>query len=149
MSKMIFQNNLAVNNTESISKNGPFVSDRVLLKKRSRMYMDLMAKLDSHTLTDTKGMEELIEAVREEFGTADVMSLPLGIVCKCFLGLPYEVHILDLSANHIIKHYKKSESMHADFEKARTLAMHHVYAMVEVYSDKMIVLRDDGTATKM
>jgi uncharacterized protein YrrD len=73
----------------------------------------------------------------------------LGIVAKCFLGHPYEVHTLDLSGSQIIKHYKTSELMEADFEKARTVAKHNAYVLIEVYKDKMILIREDGTATKL
>jgi hypothetical protein len=36
-----------------------------------------------------------------------------------------------------------------DFEKARALAKHNAYAFVEVYRDKIILIREDGTATKL
>lgn len=126
-----------------------FTSDRDILKKRSKKYLNLIARLDAKTLTDTKGMEELMKAIREEFGTAELTGLPLGIVAKCFLGHPYEVHTLDLSGSQIIKHYKIAETMEADFEKARTVAKHNAYIMIEVYTDKMILIREDGTATKL
>ena len=126
-----------------------FVSDRDLLKKRSGKYLDFIAGLDAKSLTDTKGMEELMKAIQEEFGKAELAGMPLGIVSKCFLGHPYEVHTLDLSGSQIIRHYKTNEPMEADFEKARTLARHNAYSMVEIYKDKMILIREDGTATKL
>jgi len=126
-----------------------FISDRDVLKKRSKKYLDLIAGLDYKTLSDTKGMNELMQAIQEEFGTAELASLPLGIIAKCFLGHPYEVHTLDLSGSQIIKHYKATEIMEADFEKARTVAQHNAYAMVEIYKDKIILIREDGTATKL
>ena len=126
-----------------------FTSDRDILKKRSKKYLNLIAGLDAKTLADTKGMGELMRAIREEFGTAELSSLPLGIVAKCFLGHPYQVHTLDLSGSQIIKHYTGAETMEADFEKARIVARHNAYAMVEVYKDKMILIREDGTATKL
>lgn len=126
-----------------------FISDRDILKKRSRKYLDCMTGLDAETLTDTKGMDELMRAIQEEFGTAELASLPLGIVAKCFLGHPYEVHMLDLSGSQIIKHYTGAETMEADFEKARNIARHNSYALVEVYKDKLVLIREDGTATKL
>lgn len=126
-----------------------FKSDRDLLKKRSRKYLELIAGIDTKTLTDTKGMGALRAAIQEEFGAAELVSLPLGIVSKCYLGHPYEVHTLDLSASHIIKHYKINEALDADFEKARIVAKHNAYAMVEVYKDKIIIIREDGSAIKM
>jgi hypothetical protein len=41
------------------------------------------------------------------------------------------------------------EPLPDEFEKARTLANHNAYAFVEVYRDKIILVREDGTATKL
>jgi hypothetical protein len=150
MARIILQTDNANFNTDkSKSVATGFISDRDILKRRSKQYLDLIAGFDSKTLTDTKGIDELMKAIQEEFGTAELTSLPLGIVSKCFLGHPYEVHKLDLSSRQIIKHYKISETMEADFENARTLAKHNAYALVEVYKDKIILIREDGTATKL
>lgn len=150
MARIILQNdnaNLETGKTKSVTTG--FISDREILNKRSKKYLNLIANLDAKTLTDTKGMEELMKAIQEEFGTAELTSLPLGIVSKCFLGHPYEVHTLDLSGSQIINHYKTSEPMQADFENARMLAKHNAYAIVEVYKDKIILIREDGTAIKL
>ena len=150
MTRIILQNdNINLDTSKKSTITTGFISDRDILTKRSKKYMDLIAGLDAKTLTETKGMEELMNCIQEEFGTAELASLPLGIVSKCFLGHPYEVHTLDLIGNQIIKHYKSNEIMEGDFEKARTVAMHNAYAMVEVYTDKMILIREDGTASKL
>jgi hypothetical protein len=39
--------------------------------------------------------------------------------------------------------------MDGEFEKARNVAKHNAYVMVEVYKDKMVLIREDGTATKL
>lgn len=116
MARIILQNdnvNLETGKKQTVTTG--FISDRDILKKRSKKYLDLVAGLDAKTLTDTKGMDELMKAIQEEFGTAELTSLPLGIVSKCFLGHPYEVHTLDLSGSQIIKHYKTTETMEAEF----------------------------------
>ncbi|KIQ22854.1 hypothetical protein RT99_07180 [Flavobacterium sp. MEB061] len=150
MARIILQNdniNLDTNQKQNLTTG--FISDRDILKKRSKKYLDLISGLDAKTLTNTKGIDELIKAIQEEFGTAEVASLPLGIVAKCFLGHPHEVHTLDLSGSQIIKHYKANETMETEFEKGRTVAKHNAYAMVEIYNDKIILIREDGTATKL
>jgi hypothetical protein len=150
MARIILQHNeININTDKKSDLSTGFISDRDILKKRSKKYLDLIAGLDSKTLSDTKGMNQLIKAIQEEFGTVELVSLPLGIIAKCFLGHPYEVHTLDLSGSQIIKHYKSSETMEPDFEKARAVAQHNAYAMVEVYKDKIILIREDGTATKL
>lgn len=152
MAKIIFENNdlklsTETNKVQSVSSG--FVSERDILKKRSKKYVEFISALDHKSLLDTKGMSELMKAIQEEFGTAELTSLPLGIVSKCYLGHPYEVHTLDLSGSQIIQHYRISETMPNDFEKARGLAKHNAYALIEVYKDKLILIREDGTATKL
>jgi hypothetical protein len=145
MAKLILNNlNLNTNKTDSLSAR--FTSDRTKQKQRSKKYLDLITGLDAKTITDTAGMQQLLSAIHEEFGTANTASIPLGIVGKCFLGHPHEVHILDFAGTHIIRHYKIGEPMPPDFEKARSLAIHNAYLFVEVYTDKLIPIRgeDDG-----
>lgn len=150
MARIILQgDNINLDTDKQQTLTTGFISDRDILKKRSKKYLDLISGLDTKTLTDTKGMNELIKAIQEEFSTAELSCLPLGILSKCFLGHPYEVHTLDLSGTQIIRHYKSTETMEADFEKARSVAKHNAYAMVEIYKDKIILIREDGTATKL
>jgi len=152
MGKIIFKTedaNLKAESKISQQFQNGFHSDRDILKKRSAKYVKLFSSLDTKSLTDIQGWNQLMDAIKEEFGTAEIASLPLGIVSKCFLGEPYEVHILDLSGSNIIKHYKVAEAMPTNFEKARALAMHNSYAFIEVYTDKLVLIREDGTATKL
>jgi len=150
MARIILQDeNINFDRNKNQTLTTGFISDRDILKKRSKKYLDLISGLDAKTLIDTKGMNELIKAIQEEFGIAELSSLPLGILSKCFLGHPYEVHTLDLSGSQIIKHYKATEIMEAEFEKARSIAQHNAYAMIEIYKDKIILIREDGSATKL
>ncbi len=126
-----------------------FRSDRDILKKRSTKYVKMFSSLDTKAPTGVQGWKQLIDVVYEEFGTAEPANLPLGIVSKCFLGESYEVHILDLSGSQIINHFKVGEAMPNDFEKARSLAMHNSYALIEVYTDKLVLIREDGSTTKL
>lgn len=151
MAKILFRNDqfsLGHDSSKERARSAVRLSDKELLRKRSKRYMELIASIDTKTVSDTQGMNDLMTALQEEFGTAELQNLPIGVVSKCFLGHPYEVHILDLAASQIIEHYKRGEAMPGDYEKARTLAMHNAYAIVEVYRDKMILIRDDGTTTK-
>ncbi len=152
MPKILFRNDQLSFDQESSKKHASSTArlgDKELLRKRSKRYMELIASIDTKTVSDTQGMNDLMRALQDEFGTAELQSLPMGIVSKCFLGHPYEVHTLDLTATQIVEHYKRGEAMPGDYEKARTLAMHNAYAIVEVYRDKMILIRDDGSTTKL
>jgi hypothetical protein len=150
MKKILFNTETSLNQFETSNTVKSVVKrDSEFLKKRSKSYIDLIKKIDSKTVSNTAGMNELLEEISREFGTADLSSLPIGIVSKCFLGHPYDVHIIDLSGTSIINHYKINEKMPSSFERARTLAIHNSYAMVEVYKDRLILIREDGTAIKV
>lgn len=149
MARILFQNQSLNACSESRQTSSKIFSDRDILKKRSQQYMNLIKRIDTELLTETQGKEALMEKIQDEFGTAELANLPLGILAKCFLGHPHEVHTLDLSANQIIKHYKTGESLPGHFEKARALARHNAYAFVEVFKDKLILIREDGTAAKL
>ena len=130
-------------------KSGAVTSDRVLLQKRSKNYIQALTALDTGTLTATQGFAALVEKMKTEFGELGITEYPMGVVSKCFLGHPYEVHVLDLSGTQIINHYKRGESLPALLEKARNLALNNSYTMVEVYLTKMILINADGTTTKL
>lgn len=150
MARIILQNEtLNTNQSSQQQKASGFISDRDFLKKRSEQYMNLIKSMDTELMAETRGTEELMQKIKEEFGTAELASLPLGILAKCFLGHPHEVHTLDFSKTHIIQHYKIGEALPEHFEKARTIAKHNAYALVEVYHDKLILIREDGTAAKL
>jgi hypothetical protein len=48
-----------------------------------------------------------------------------------------------------LNHYKRGEALPALLDKARNLALNNAYAMIEVYSNKMILVNEDGTTTKL
>lgn len=149
MAKIIFQNAAQTSTSEIRSTSSHILSDRDILKKRSEKYLNLIKAIDAELLSETRGKEETIAKIHEEFGTAQLADLPIGILAKCYLGHPHEVHILDLNATQIIQHYKIGEPLPEHFEKARTLAKHNAYLFVEVYKDKLILIREDGTAAKL
>ena len=136
-------------NSSTQLQSGAAVTDRVLLQKRSKKYIQALTSLDIGTLAATQGFSELLEKVKAEFGDLGITEYPLGIVSKCYLGHPYEVHVLDLSGTQIINHYKIGESMPAFLEKARHLARNNSYLMIEVYLTKMILIKEDGSTTKL
>lgn len=73
MARIILQdNNINIDTDKKPLLATGFISDRDILKKRSKKYLDLIAGLDSKSLSDTKGMNELIKAIQEEFGTAEL-----------------------------------------------------------------------------
>ncbi len=121
--------------------------DRVLRKKRSKQYMDALCNLDSggHTHNQHKA-DEIINAIKEEFPEVSISGVMIGIVSKCNLGIPYEVHSIDL-AGQIIEHYTMGQSLPFGFEKARSIAAQGSYAFIEVYTDCCRAVSFNGTVS--
>ncbi|MDY3974007.1 MAG: hypothetical protein SOY76_05170 [Veillonella caviae] len=92
-------------------------------------------------------MEEVIAAIQHEFPELTLDAFPIGLVAKCYLGEPYEVHTLDLQSGGIIHHYKRGEPMPGVLERARGLAMRSEYEFIEVYNETLRPVRSDGTVT--
>lgn len=121
--------------------------DRLLRKSRSKEYMDIMQKLDvgGHTHNQDK-VNEIINAIRNELPEVELNGILLGVVSKCYLGIPYEVHTIDFSGG-IVEHYKAGQPLPAGLEKARSLAMRGGYSFIEVYVDCCRAVSSNGTVS--
>lgn len=118
-------------------------------KRRSKEYIDYLIKLENIDSAKVTGYKELVDHISKEIGELGLPSSPIGILAKCFLGAPYDVHILGLKGDIILNHYKVSESLPPEFSKARNLAIHNQYAIVEVYIDRFILIDLDGNTTNL
>lgn len=127
----------AVNQTnkQSAQKMDKMVLDRLLRKKRSKEYMEALHNLDAggHVHNHDK-VNEIIDAISNEFPEVEIKGILLGFVSICYLGAPYEVHTLDATGN-IIQHFKVGEPLPGGLEKARSIALRGGYEFIEVYED--------------
>lgn len=120
------------------------VLEKRLRSKRSSAFIEAMTKLDVNGVVATKEkVQELIDQIASEFPELAVDQLPLGIVSKCYLGNPYEVHSLDTRLQ-ILDHYKRGEIVPNGMEKARRLAMHPSYSYIEVYMNMIAAVSLSG-----
>lgn len=117
----------------------------LLRKQRSAQYLAAVACLDAGThLHDPAAYQVVQQAIRQEFPEVDIEQFPLlGIVARCNLGRPFEVHTLDLGGQ-IVRHYKSIELLPPMLERARSLALHSAYAFVEVYTDRLVAVSSAG-----
>lgn len=123
------------------------ISNRVR-ESRSLAYVKAVSELDSGGHVEDNGQfEALVSTIRSELSEVPSSQLPIGIVARCYLGIPYEVHIVDICLTRIIQHYRRGESMDLVFERARSLAQHSAYEFVEVYQDHLVAVRGDGTVS--
>ena len=120
--------------------------ETIFRRKRSQEYINKIKKLDmlGHNVSQAQ-IDEIINAIKNELPEISIDELPIGIVAKCYLGEPYEVHTLSLFGKSIIRHYKLSEGLPAELEKARTLANNENYEFIEVYHTKLIAVKEDGS----
>ncbi len=117
-----------------------------LRRPRSSRYLDAVRQLDGGgAVVDAARMAAIRDAIKAEFPDGPA-SWPLGWVAKCYLGVPYEVHILDLSGQ-IVRHFKQGEALPGGLERARGLAASGRYATIEVYSDRIVAIAMDGTTS--
>lgn len=119
--------------------------DSLLRQPRSKEYMEAMTKLDAGGHThNQKQVDDIIDAIRSEFPDVDINGILLGYVSKCYLGVPYEVHTLDISGQ-IIEHYKSGQPLPGGLEKARSIAMRGGYSFIEVYVDCCRCISQNGS----
>ncbi len=122
------------------------IAQRLRLR-RSSAYLERMQRLDAGThQQNTAGLQELLDAITAEFPELGVDDRPIGVVSRCFLGPPYEVHICDL-AGGIIEHFQRGHSMPPLFERARSIAAHGAYAFIEIYVGTIRAVATDGAVS--
>ena len=162
MPKIMFKNTTEIktksNNALSLTKPiekakitvDPIMLQRILRKKRSQKYMEAMKSLDAggHVHNQEK-VNELINVIREEFPEVELIDkgMLIGILAKCYLGFPYEVHTLNFTLSSIIEHYKRGQTLPDGMEKARGIAVRGMYEYIEVYKDYCCAVSSDGTVS--
>ncbi|MED3997540.1 hypothetical protein P4647_23390 [Peribacillus frigoritolerans] len=118
--------------------------EKRLRQKRSQEYVQAMTKLDTGGVTYSKSsIDELLQAIHNEFPELEPYQYPVGIIAKCYLGHPFEVHTLDLKLD-IINHYKKGEAMPQLLDRGRGLALHPSYEFIEIFSDSLRAVTNNG-----
>jgi hypothetical protein len=127
----------------SVSRSNRKPGVRVLADRRSDRYLRALGAFDGSGQVSAADVEELAEAAHREFADK-FCSTPLGIIGKCYLGAPYEVHTLAMDRS-IIEHYRSGEALPHGMDKARALAESDRYLAVEVYTDRLVCVLPDGS----
>lgn len=118
--------------------------EKRLRKKRSVEYVNSIKKLDAGGVTCSHAqVEELKQAIQSEFPELTPYQYPIGIIAKCYLGSPYEVHTLDIKLD-IVQHYKKGEALPLLMDRGRSLALHPSYEFIEIFNDSLHAVTLNG-----
>jgi hypothetical protein len=119
-------------------------SSERLRRVRSDRYCAAIRELDAggHSINPDR-LAAISDAIAGEFPEGPG-SWPLGWVGKCYLGVPYEVHLLDVTGQ-IVQHFKVGEALPDGMERARRLAASGKYVVIEVFSDRVVAVAADGT----
>ena len=130
----------------------PATIEARLRQPRSAAYLAALTQLDSGGhVCDSQAVQLFLATLREEFPDLAVENYPVGIVAKCYLGAPFEVHTFDFAVDvhpsNIVHHYKTFETLPAPLETARSLALNPSYAFVEVYTDKLVPVATTRTVS--
>jgi hypothetical protein len=124
----------------------PLLAKR-LREKRSTLYVATFSKIDAGAYqSDQAALDSLLQTISSEFPELGIDQVPLGIVSRCFLGTPFEVHICDFHGE-IVQHFEAYHSMSPPFERARSLALHRAYEFIEVFPDKLRAIAADGSVS--
>jgi len=132
---------------QALSQESKMKIDRLLHKPRSKRYMETLCHLDAGGHTHNQQQTAaIIEALRQEFPEVELGGILLGIVSKCYLGKPYEVHTLDFTGG-IIEHYQQGHAMPGRLEQARSIAIRGGYEFIEVYVDCCRAVSANGSVS--
>jgi hypothetical protein len=120
---------------------------RILANRRSSAYQRAIRALDVSGHVARVDVAKVVDDIRREFDEANC-STPFGIVARCYLGDPFEVHTLALDGS-IVQHYEKGKQLPGGLERARSYAMSVAFDAIEVYPDRLVCVRVDGSVVAL
>lgn len=155
------KNNEILNTNDILENKMTFKSPELAFRKqRPKSYVEILKNLDVGGQTMSKDkIKEIVESIKNACPELILEDTFLGVLGKCYLGEPYDVHTLSIDeffgideatllpgyGRLILKHYKKSEPLPSELDCARSLARNSNYAFIEVYKTKIIAINQDGT----
>ena len=134
--------------TQNLRTN-PTEVQRMLRRRRSPKYMQIMSKLDAgSTHISQKDIEEMIEAIREEFPDIDILNEYVGCMAVCHLGEPFEVHTMNVGEQRIV-HFHANYEFESPLNKCRQLCLMPEYQFIEVYTNEFRAISANGAVANI
>ncbi|WP_410597372.1 hypothetical protein [Amycolatopsis sp. lyj-23] len=140
---LITRQNATLSGSRRATNSTTTTGGRLKSGRRSENYLRAVRALDASGSLSAVEIDEFVDGVRREFADK-YHTIPFGIVAECFLGEPFEVHTLALDGS-IIEHYRRGQALPAALERARALAVSPAYLAIEVYPDRLVCVRADGS----
>ncbi len=125
----------------------PATGGRLSTTPRSARYVAAIERLDTSATLLPIDLDEIIDDLHREF-TETWSAVPLGFVAHCYLGPPFQAHTLTVDGA-IIEHYRAGQALPGPLERARALARGEHYCVIEVYPDKLVAVRSDGSVVTL
>ncbi len=129
--------------TKAAVLTSPADRERILRQKRSKEYIDELCKLDTGEYHGENAVEDILEHIRKEFPLIEIPGDFLGYISKCYLGEDFQVHTVDFTGE-IIEHFRSKDTLPPGMERARGLAMDDHYMLIEVYTQCLRAITENG-----
>lgn len=131
------------------SRTNPVEIQRVLRKRRSAKYMEIMSKLDAGTgHISQHDIDEMIQAIRDEFPDIEIVNNYCGSMAICHLPGNFDVHTLNPSDSSIT-HFREGYGFEAPLDKCRNLCQMSEYLFVEVYTNQFRAISPNGAVANI
>jgi hypothetical protein len=122
--------------------------EALLRRPRSPRYLEQLRRLDAASLHRVAAAWNALGAELEAELEAELPPVapperPLGVVARCYLGTPFEVHLCDFTGR-IVTHVEVRHPLPPPFERARLLVHHPAFLAVEVYSTVLRTIGPSG-----
>jgi hypothetical protein len=157
--------------TDGTTDTRPAPATALPSEHRSAEYLNSVRELDSEPALDAtadpslhsnavaavrlvpgRGMQTATEAllaaaasIRAEFDRRPAEPPPT-LIARCWLDDRFDVHTLGQDGQ-LLEHHARDEALPPELERARAAVLSGDYAAVEIYHDRLVLVRGDGTTT--
>lgn len=135
------KNNMVSNNLKShsnIPSNLPIEENPRHRSIEFQKWLKSLGKSPKRAIQKTMKWNEVLN---NEFQHSGCQTFPEIIIVRCPMGQTTDIFLVDIKNGFHISYIKKEETLDPNLQKARILAKNYNYAFVEVYKDKILLIR--------
>ncbi len=109
--------------------------------ERSINYINWIRDLDLLCPTEIRGDDNHNHIFCSEIGKYEHGTFPKFVIARCHKGDPYDIHLIGFGNRFLLSHIRKGDVLPHLLQNARILAKNYNYKFVELYEDKMLLIR--------